>query len=220
MTIEALLLDFGGVCLVHPNEMHDRTEAMLGLEPRSLGWLGASDPSTDELWRQIMAGTLTEPEYWDIRAAELSELAARSMSRSDYFTMLYDPPTPAMIRPQATEVVLAAKRAGYGMSILTNDLGSFQGPQWQHKVPFFELADHVVDCSGTGILKPDPRAYARAARVVGVSLDRMLFVDDQPKNVEGAIAVGLEAMFFDVGDAAGSWAAVARRLGLESATAT
>lgn len=214
MSIDVLLLDFGGVCLVHPHELHNKTEQLLGLETGTLSWLGAVDPSTDEMWRQVMAGELSEGDYFDRRSAELGELAGRQLSRADYFELLYVPPTPAIIRPEATATVLAAKAAGYGVSVLTNDLAAFQGPDWQHGVDFFELVDHVVDCSLTGVYKPAPEAFAHTASVIGVPLERMFFVDDQPKNVDGASAVGLESLWFDVADAGGGWAATAARLEL------
>lgn len=215
MSIDVLLLDFGGVCLVHPQELHASTEKALDLEPGTLTWMGAVDPTTDDLWRELMAGRRTEPQYFDQRARELSELAGREISRSDYFELLYVPPTPAIIRPEATQAVLAAKAAGYGVSVLTNDLAAFQGPNWQHGVDFFDLVDHVVDCSLTGVYKPAPEAFAHAASVIGVPLSRMFFVDDLPKNVAGAEAVGLESLWFDVADAAGSWVAAARHLELD-----
>lgn len=214
MSIDVLLLDFGGVCLLHPHELHAQTEQLLDLEAGTLTWLGAVDPSTDDLWRQVMAGEVSEGDYFDRRSAELGELAGRPLSRDDYFELLYVPPTPAIIRPEATATVVAAKAAGYGVSVLTNDLAAFQGPDWQLGVDFFDLVDHVVDCSLTGVYKPDPQAFAHTASVIGVPLERMYFVDDQPKNVEGARAVGLETLWFDVADATGGWAATANRLGL------
>ena len=108
----------------------------------------------------------------------------------------------------------AARAAGYGVSVLTNDLSAFHGPDWQDGVAFFDLVDHIVDCSATGVLKPDPRAYARACEVVGVDPRRILFVDDLVHNVNGARDAGLEALWLDVAQASASWASVAARLGL------
>lgn len=211
---DVLLLDFGGVVLAHPVELHHRTEELLGLEPGTLDWLGAVDPTTDELWRQTMNGDLPEGRYWDLRAAELARLAGRAITRDDYFDLLYDEPYPGMTRPEATDVVKAAKGAGYGVSVLTNDLSSFRGPEWPAKVEFFALADHIIDCGKLGFLKPDPRAYAAAEQITGASAGHMLFVDDLPTNVEGATAAGMTAVFFDVGCPADSWRAVAEMLGL------
>lgn len=212
---DVLLLDFGGVCLLNPVELHHRAEDVLGLGRGTFGWLGPIDPSTDELWRRMIAGDgVTERDYWAQRAGEVGTAAGREMDLRGYMTMLYDPPTPEIVRPQAIDVVERAKAAGFSMSVLTNDMRAFHGREWEQGIDFLRLADHIVDCSDTNILKPDPRAYERAIRIVGVEPARILFVDDQPLNVEGARSVGLEAMWFDIADASASWDAVADRLGV------
>ena len=217
MVIEVLLLDFGGVCMLHPFELHGRTESLLGLTPGTITWRGSVDPSTDELWREVVAGEISERTYFDVRARELGDLAGRAVSRAAYFAMLYEPPTPAIIRTQATDIVIAAREAGYGVSILTNDLAAFQGPTWHFGVEFFDLIDHVVDCSTTGVFKPERRAFQHAQQVIGARASQILFVDDQSGNVEGASAAGMESLWFDVSDAQSSWEAVGRRLGLTPA---
>lgn len=212
---DVLLLDFGGVCLLNPVELHGKAERLLGLSEGALSWLGPLDPSTDELWERMVAGDgVTEREYWAIRAAELGEASGRELSLNQYMTMLYDPPTPEIIRPEATSTVQSALSSGFGVSVLTNDMRAFHGREWEFGIEFLQLVDHIVDCSDTNILKPDPRAFARAEEIIGVSADRMLFVDDQPNNVRGATEAGLDAMWFDIASASTSWAHVAERLGV------
>ena len=212
---DLLLLDFGGVCLLNPVELHAVAEARLGLEPGAITWLGPLDPTTDELWREMIAGRITERDYWATRAADIGQAAGQKLSTRDYMSLLYDPPSPELVRPGATAVVGAAITAGFGVSVLTNDMRAFHGREWEHGIDLLQRVDHIVDCSDTGILKPDPRAFERAAEMTGVSLDRMLFVDDQPGNVEGGLAVGLDSMWFDIANAADAWAEVGARLGLE-----
>ena len=212
---DVLLLDFGGVCLLNPVELHAEAERLLGLEPGALTWLGPIDPSTDELWQRMIAGDgLTEREYWTQRASDVAELAGVALDRSGYMKLLYEPPRPGLVRPEAERVVEAAFAAGFGVSVLTNDMRDFHGREWEHGIPFLQQVDHVVDCSDTKILKPDPRAFARAEEIIGCPAERMLFVDDQPRNVEGARACGLDGMWFDIAHAADAWQAVADRLGL------
>jgi FMN phosphatase YigB (HAD superfamily) len=49
---------------------------------------------------------------------------------------------------------------------------------------------------------------------LGVGPDRLLFVDDQPLNVEGAEACGIDGLWFDVANPADSWKTIAAGLGL------
>ena len=212
---EVLLLDFGGVCLVNPVELHARAEAALGLPAGTFTWLGPVAPETDPLWQEMVAGGgLSEREYWARRAADVGQAAGRELSLHQYMKILFDPPIPEMVRDEATDVVTRTRLAGYGVSILTNDMRAFHGQEWENAVDFLKLADHIVDCSDTNILKPDPRAYQRAVEIIGVEPSRVLFVDDQPLNVEGARAFGLGAVWFDVANPAASWTSVASLLGL------
>jgi putative hydrolase of the HAD superfamily len=212
---DVLLLDFGGVCLLNPVELHGRTETVLGLAQGTLDWLGPIDPATDDLWLELLEGGLTERDYWARRAAEVGAAAGRALDTREYMRLVYDPPTPQMIRSDATDVATRALAAGYGVSVLTNDLRAFHGSAWQRQIPFLDLIDHLVDCSDTGVLKPDPLAFEHAAAEIGVPLDRMLFVDDQPANVAGAEAVGLETIQFHIAEPEVSWGRVADRLRLD-----
>lgn len=213
--VDVLLLDLGGVCVLSPVELHSRAEAAFGLAPGTLAWKGPLDPDTDELWQRMVVGDgLTERDYWRRRAGDIGDLAGRELSLRDYMTVIYSPPSDDLIRPEAHIVAKAALAAGFGVSALTNDLRAFHGPEWHTRIAFFDLLDHLADCSDTGILKPDPRAYQRAVDMIGVVPDRILLVDDQPLNVEGAEAFGMQTLWFDVADATRSWQDVADRLGL------
>ena len=212
---DVLLLDFGGVCLKNPAEMHAVAEGKLGLPAGTFQWLGPVDPSTDPLYREMTMGdTLREREYWTMRADEVGAAAGIALSLPEYIELLFDPPSPDMIRQEATATVTAARHAGIGVSVLTNDLRSFHGREWEHEVDFLRLIDHLVDCSDTGILKPDPRAFKRALGNIDVDPGRVLFVDDQALSVEAARQVGLDAMWFDISQASQSWQQVASALGL------
>lgn len=212
---DVLLLDFGGVCLLNPVELHHRAEEALGLAAGTLTWLGPVDPDTDELWRRMTAGDgLTEREYWATRAAEVGRLGGRDLDTRSYMRLVYEPPRAELIRPGATEVADRARAAGIGVSVLTNDLRAFHGPDWQAGIEFLDDIDHLVDCSDLAVLKPDPRAFALALETIGCPAERTLFVDDLPGNVQGAVDVGLDAIWFDVADPDRSWAAVADRLGV------
>lgn len=212
---DCLLLDFGGVCLLNPVELHAKAETALGLEPGTLTWRGPLDPSTDELWRQMVGGEgLTEREYWAIRAAEVGELAGREMDVRHYMNVLYLPPDDGLVRPQCVETVGRAKASGVSVSVLTNDLRAFHGREWEQGITLLSQIDQLVDCSDTGILKPDRRAFQRAVEMTGFAADRILFVDDLPLNVAGAEDFGIDALWFDIADPDRSWKAVADRVGI------
>jgi FMN phosphatase YigB (HAD superfamily) len=48
----------------------------------------------------------------------------------------------------------------------------------------------------TGLRKPDPAAYAHAARQLGLPAEQLLFVDDRALNCEAARSIGMAAIHF------------------------
>lgn len=61
-------------------------------------------------------------------------------------------------------------------------------------VPVDELFDAVVDSSKVGLRKPDPAIYRLACERIELEPQECLYVDDLTCNVDGAEAIGLEAM--------------------------
>ena len=45
-----------------------------------------------------------------------------------------------------------------------------------------------------GLRKPEPAAFAAIAAAINVPLERILFFDDTRANVDGALAVGMQAV--------------------------
>jgi putative hydrolase of the HAD superfamily len=213
---DVLLLDFGGVCLLTPFELHHAVEANLGLPLGSLTWMGPFDTATDTLWRELFGHgeELNERLYWQRRAELLGQELGRPMSTHDYMRLAFEPSGPHLIRPIANEVIAEAQVAGLNVSVLTNDLTAFHGPDWQIGIPMLQKINQLIDCSHTGILKPDKRAYDQAIELLGVPAERILFVDDQPLNVAGAQAAGLATHWLDVTNANESWLGVLSRLEL------
>jgi putative hydrolase of the HAD superfamily len=57
----------------------------------------------------------------------------------------------------------------------------------------------VFVSSDMGIRKPEPEAFAMIAAAIGVPLPRILFFDDTAENVQGAMAVGMQAVHLPAG---------------------
>ena len=196
---DALVLDFGGVISRTVFESHRHTEKVLGLAPGTLAWMGPFDPATDPLWRSMQAAEISERDYWHVRARETGELLGESWDTLPQFLrrICGDDPT-AGIRPEALAAIDAAKAAGRKLAILSNELDLFNGPEFRTRLPFLAAFDLIVDATYTGILKPDPRAFGFVTDGLGVPAERCVFVDDQLRNIQGAAAVGMETVHFDV----------------------
>jgi putative hydrolase of the HAD superfamily len=203
----ALVLDFGGVVTRTLFETHPQTEAALGLPSGTLTWRGPFDPDGDPAWRAMQAGDITERDYWLGRAREVGALLGERWS--DMATLVRrargaDPRE--TIRPEAAAAIERARAAGVRLAILSNELDLFYGAEFRTRLPLLEAFDAICDATYTGILKPDPRAYADCLERLRVVPGRAVFVDDQPRNVEGALRIGMRAVHLDVRDAADGFA--------------
>jgi putative hydrolase of the HAD superfamily len=59
-----------------------------------------------------------------------------------------------------------------------------------------ELIDVFALSSETGYAKPDREAYQHVAKRLGVEPEECVFVDDQPRYLEGAQAAGMQTVLF------------------------
>lgn len=211
----ALVLDFGGVVTRTLFETHDLTEAALGLPPGSLTWRGPFAPDEDALWRAMQADEISERDYWMGRTREVGRLLGEEWSAMETFVRRARGADPeAVVRPEARSAIRVADEAGIRLAVLSNELDLFYGADFRQRLPLLSLFDPIVDATYTGVLKPDPRAYAAVAGALGLPADACLFVDDQARNVAGAERAGMRAVHFEVRDPRRSFSEALAHFGL------
>ena len=197
--MRALILDFGGVISKTLFETHALSEAALGLPTGTLAWRGPFDPASDEAWRAMQAGEMTERDYWALRMRETGALIGKTWTEFPEFVgRLRGADPEAVIRPEALDAIAKAKVRGHRLAILSNELDLFYGKDFRAKLPFLADFDLIVDATYTGILKPDPRAFHFVTDGLAIEAKDCVFVDDQPKNLKGAVDVGMPYVHFDV----------------------
>ncbi len=214
-TLPALVLDFGGPVLLTPFELVD----VLGPEAPAYRLLHGRGPMAppdrpDSDWAELMAGRITERDYWDHRAAEWGGLGGHGESIRDMIAHLYDPPRPGMIREGAQRLMHDARAAGHRVGVLTNDLHAFHSDEWVAQMHVLDDVDVLVDGSIEGHLKPHPRLYELMEERLGVGFADMVFVDDQPVNIRGAEALGIRTVPFDPRTPSAAYDELRRQLGL------
>lgn len=84
------------------------------------------------------------------------------------------------------------------VALFTNDVMDFHGQEWVDSITTFRLADHLVDVSRHGTLKPQPRAYDVGLAALGLPATQVALLDDQAVNCAGAVAAGIHAIRFPV----------------------
>jgi putative hydrolase of the HAD superfamily len=212
---KGLLLDFGGVISVTLFERHALSEEVLGIPAGTLTWGGPFDPEGDRLWTDMIDDKIAERDYWARRAAEVGGLFGETW---DMLTLIRRTPgedANRHIRPEAARTIRRARAAGKRVGILSNELELFYGRDTMDRLDILREMDSLVDATHTHILKPDRRAYGLGCEALGLPAEDIVFVDDQPRNVEGARRAGLDALQFDVTSPGSSFAEAERRLGLE-----
>jgi putative hydrolase of the HAD superfamily len=215
VSIRALLLDFGAVISVSFFERHRETEQILGLQPGTLSWMGPMAPESDALWQAMQREEITEREYWARRARELGELVGEpGWDVTTLLTRVRQVDPDAVVRPEMTALIHDARRKGVPVGILSNEMELFYGKPFLERMQIVRSIDVIVDATHTKILKPDPRSYALAVEALRVKPEEILFVDDQFRNIAGAVQAGLQTHHFDLRDVSGNTAAIRARLGL------
>lgn len=211
----ALVLDFGGVITRTLFETQPENERALGLPPGTLAWRGPFDPAADALWRSMQAGEITEREYYLERARETGLRVGEIWTSLPRFLRRVRGADPmAAIRPEALAAIGSAKRAGAKLAVLSNELDLFYGDELRAGLAFLRDFDLIVDATYTGILKPDPRAYRLVTEGLALAPAHCVYVDDQMRNVLGAVASGFDAVHFDVTRPAEGFRMALERLGL------
>lgn len=212
---KALVLDFGGVISRTLFETHELSEAALGLPPGTLTWRGPFAPETDALWQAMQADQITEREYWMARTRSVGQLVGEDWQDMQTFVQrARGADVAAVIRPEAVAAVQQAKAAGCKLAVLSNELDLFYGASFRQRLPLLQLFDLIVDATYTGILKPDRRAYEMCTQTLGVAAADCVFVDDQSRNVQGAMKLGWQTVQFDVTRPAESYRRALSLLGL------
>jgi putative hydrolase of the HAD superfamily len=210
-----LVLDFGGVISRTMFETHRLTESALGLEAGSLTWMGPFSNGEDSAWVDMQAGKMSERDYWMLRTREVGAIVGKPWTKMEDFVRAARGAEPnAIIRPEFHAALRVAIAADKELAVLSNELDLFYGADFRDKLPFLQQFDVIVDGTYTGILKPDPRAYQSVCDDLCVPASACVFVDDQRRNIDGAIAAGMVPVHFDVTNPKQSYADALSLLGL------
>ncbi|MDI3409259.1 HAD family hydrolase [Streptomyces cavernicola] len=127
---------------------------------------------TTEEWAESIASALADRVPPD-RARELARALAHAPFRAD------------------DEVVGLLRRVREHVPLVLVTNATLELERDLESMGLADLADDVVSSARVGVAKPDRVIYEIAAERAGVAVDRCLFVDDQLKNVEAAVSLGM-----------------------------
>ena len=128
------------------------------------------------------------------RAAELGAAVGETWDTRALMDPVDQWPSTKWLCAPTIELMTDAKAAGLRVGALTNDMTAFHGPEWVARQEHLKLFDVIVDASLTGVMKPDPRAFRGGAEALGLPAEQIVFLDDMPRNAEGARQAGMTAV--------------------------
>jgi putative hydrolase of the HAD superfamily len=182
--IGAVAFDFGGV-LTHTafgglaeyeRELGLPAEALVGhfRDGREMARLEVGEITSREFFKHVCVAA--EGEHG--RRLDIRRLAGAASAGE-------------RLNPAMLELVTEVRRQ-CRTALLTNNVA---GASWRASFPF-ELFDVMVDSSEVGVRKPDPAIFRELLRRLELAPDRVAFVDDLPRNVTAAAALGIRAVTF------------------------
>lgn len=185
MTIRAVIFDFGGV-LVRTEDRAPRQELAdsLGMTYQELNdMIFESEPA-----RRATVGEITTQERWEILRAELG-LSADEFPRvpKEFFG--------GDVLDEVFIDYIRALRPRYKTALLSNAWDDLRGVvinEWQIEDAF----DELIISAEVGVAKPDAGIYELTLERLNVAPSEAVFVDDFPRNIEGAQSVGMQAIHF------------------------
>ena len=141
------------------------------------------------LMKQYETGAISSPEFYEL-------YCGRAGARPDYDVLCHAGSDIFSLNEPMLPIVAQLSQAGYRLGILSNTCEC----HWQFCIEKYRF---LTDCFEVhalsfriGSLKPEAVVYRASAELAGCRPEEMFFVDDIPGHVEGAKAVGIDAIVF------------------------
>ena len=196
--VRAVVFDYAGVLGTPPFDGVNEWEREMGYPEggtfRVMMRGGYLEVDSGHGFHQVETGKLGLREFLS-QAAEGSEelLDGLTFDTAAYLRFLAEPRFGAQwpIVHRARDL----RAAGYKVAILTNNIPEWESI-WTATIPI-DWFDAVVDSCVVGCRKPRPEIYRLTCARLGVEPTEAVFLDDMAQNVEGARAVGMDAVLVD-----------------------
>ncbi len=199
----ALILDFVGVLTSNAGPAHSTWCLAQGLDADAWRHTLGRDPEAGRLYTELEAGRLDQAE-WNRQVAPILGLTEHENLMGRAW---------AGVRPAHDMVALArsARQAGLAVALLSNSFGLDPYDPYE-AMGVWELFDVAVVSEREGIAKPDPAIYRLTLERLGLPGEACVFVDDHPRNLPPAEALGITTVLAD--GAPGTTTRIATLLGI------
>jgi glucose-1-phosphatase len=141
------------------------------------------------LMKQYEEGKISSRKFYELYCGQTG-------TKTDYDALCLAGSEIFSINAPMLPIVAQLRQADYRMGILSNTCEC----HWQYCVEKYRF---VAECFQVhalsfriGAIKPDAAVYHAAAQLAGCRVEEMFFVDDIPGHVEGAKAIGIDAILY------------------------
>ncbi len=186
-SLEAVLFDYGQVLSAAPDPADwEHLRLLSGLDPATL---------QHEYWlyrHSYDRGGHTGEFYWKQIAADTGRTYTpqqiESLFEADY--QVWARPNQPML-----DWAAALQSSGIRTGILSN-IGDQMAARFIQRFPWLKKFTHCTWSYALNLAKPEPEIYHAAAAGLGLSVDRILFVDDIQRNIDAAHLLGMNAILY------------------------
>ena len=141
-------------------------------------------------WDAFDLGTLEEADYLEQVRKELPEHLHTAVEKLAKEWIMRCPSIPGM-----EEIVCDVKKAGKKLYLLSNFNQRLRSEQ--NYIPALKHFDALVISGEIKTVKPDRAIFEHLCKECNISPEETLFIDDSPKNIEGARKFGITGYLFD-----------------------
>jgi glucose-1-phosphatase len=184
--IRAVVFDMGGVLVRNMvPEARNRLATRYGLTPRGIEDLVFGNP----IAMKASLGEVTTAANWEyVRQA----LNLDNNQLAEFIQVFWA----ADRLDEELHEFVRSLRPRYKTGLLSNAFDDARS-SLSHRFPnFFDAFDISIFSAEVKMAKPDERFYCWILEKLGVSAEEAIFVDDFVENVEGAQALGMQAVLF------------------------
>jgi epoxide hydrolase-like predicted phosphatase len=140
----------------------------------------------NERWNRVKCGVISEEDYRTEVGKDLTTVTGDWII-DHHFDVV-------QLHSEFLDYLRALKEQGYHLAILSNAIPYFSD-SWV-KLGFMDWFDLTINSSHVGLAKPDPKVFALVTDHFNVRPDECVFVDDQQKNIDGAVKIGFHSVLY------------------------
>ncbi len=192
--IKAIVSDFGGVLTTPLFAAFAAFQDEVGISPETLGKAMRAGLAEDEelpLFR-LERGEISEDEFIEGLEDGLEAILGHRPHLHHFRQKFWGALHP---NEQMIELMRELKASGLKMAMLTNNVREWE-PIWRAMLPVDEIFEEIVDSAFVGCRKPEARIYELTLERIGMPAEECLFIDDLRPNIDGAEAIGMNAVHF------------------------